>query len=259
MAFQSLASANSVKTTGAQTPADALGATKRMSTLEDDGDSSDDHACPTCSRSFNTAKGMRLHHGKTHGENLRAEVECAWCGDSKRIPFYKEERHDRFFCDKSCRGSWDSANRSGPDSELWRAIETECAWCDDTIHVPRAEFYRSPRHFCDRECQSEWLSEEWAGEDHPQWSGGVRAYYGPSWPKQRAKARSRDYYKCRICGETDDEHIARYGRALHVHHIRRFGSFDDHEEANRLDNLLTLCQDCHSKWEGIPLRPEVVG
>ena len=25
--------------------------------------------------------------------------------------------------------------------------------------------------------------------------------------------------------------------------------------ANRLDNLLTVCRGCHTRWEGIPLRP----
>ncbi len=75
--------------------------------------------------------------------------------------------------------------------------------------------------------------------------------YGPSWPAQRDKARARDGYRCRQCGAPEQKH-----RRHDVHHITPFRAFgyvpgvnDLHKLANRLDNLITLCSDCHRRTE----------
>ena len=67
--------------------------------------------------------------------------------------------------------------------------------------------------------------------------------YGPGWTQIRDRVRARDQYTCQVCGavETNRQHD--------VHHkipIRAFTSF---VEANRLDNLTTLCPSCHRKVE----------
>jgi predicted HNH restriction endonuclease len=41
-----------------------------------------------------------------------------------------------------------------------------------------------------------------------------------------------------------------------VHHITPIRDFDTPEEANTLDNLITLCEPCHAQWEGLYLRPD---
>ncbi|WMT07796.1 helix-turn-helix domain-containing protein [Natrinema thermotolerans] len=100
-----------------------------------------------------------------------------------------------------------------------------------------------------------------SGEDHPMWEGGQVHYYGPNWPEQREKRLERDDHQCVVCGVSESEYRDRTGRDLDVHHIRPRREFVDddgldHEAANRLDNLITLCRSCHAKWEGIPLKPE---
>lgn len=93
------------------------------------------------------------------------------------------------------------------------------------------------------------------GPDNPNWKGGHREY-GPNWYDQRREARERDGYQCRVCGV--DEADLEY--ELDVHHIvprRGFtndGDFD-HEAANQLDNLVTMCRSCHIRWEDIGLIP----
>jgi 5-methylcytosine-specific restriction endonuclease McrA len=77
--------------------------------------------------------------------------------------------------------------------------------------------------------------------------GPVR--YGSNWSEQREKALERDGWECRDCGTTNEEHLDRDGQGLHVHHLTKRRKFDDYEEANRLENLVTLCRDCHAKWE----------
>ncbi len=94
--------------------------------------------------------------------------------------------------------------------------------------------------------------------------------YGPAWPQIRERVRARDDYKCQMCGrpETNRQHD--------VHHKIPFRMFlkgsptspDVGEQsretlrqtqgdaldsirarANQLDNLITLCSECHKKAE----------
>lgn len=72
--------------------------------------------------------------------------------------------------------------------------------------------------------------------------------YGPHWQEQRQKVLARDGHKCRMCGGTEI--------MLHVHHIRPFREFgyvrgqnDNDQQANEIDNLITLCPSCHRRAE----------
>jgi len=74
---------------------------------------------------------------------------------------------------------------------------------------------------------------------------------GPHWDEQRNQARARDGYLCRHCGTPE-----RPNRAHDVHHIQPFRTFgyvrgenQHHLEANRLENLVTLCRSCHLRVE----------
>lgn len=85
-ALMYLTSADSVKPTGARTPADALELTS-MSTSDDDANQSDDDAvCPECGREFKNQSGMRTHYGHKHEGTLIDTAECEWCGDEFRKP-----------------------------------------------------------------------------------------------------------------------------------------------------------------------------
>ena len=67
--------------------------------------------------------------------------------------------------------------------------------------------------------------------------------YGPEWPRLREQIRARDGYRCRICGAPEGQ------RAHEVHHIVPFRLFADPREANRPENLITLCPTCHRRAE----------
>ncbi|HSL31049.1 MAG TPA: DEAD/DEAH box helicase [Anaerolineales bacterium] len=67
--------------------------------------------------------------------------------------------------------------------------------------------------------------------------------YGPNWLQVRDRVRARDKYTCQVCGavETSRQHD--------VHHKVPFRAFTSFVEANRLENLVTLCPSCHRKAE----------
>jgi DEAD/DEAH box helicase domain-containing protein len=67
--------------------------------------------------------------------------------------------------------------------------------------------------------------------------------YGSNWKKQRDLARKRDGYQCQACG------IPEKDRSHHVHHKIPFREFSSPELANRLENLVTLCPNCHQRAE----------
>lgn len=78
--------------------------------------------------------------------------------------------------------------------------------------------------------------------------------YGPEWPQIRNRVRARDAYRCALCGlpETDHQH--------HVHHKLPFRAFSSPVAANQLDNLITLCQNCHRRVElGVRIRSGLSG
>jgi DEAD/DEAH box helicase domain-containing protein len=67
--------------------------------------------------------------------------------------------------------------------------------------------------------------------------------YGKNWNTIREQVKKRDKHQCRVCSKQEDH------TSLHVHHIVPFKTFSSADEANKLDNLVTLCQDCHRRAE----------
>jgi DEAD/DEAH box helicase domain-containing protein len=91
-----------------------------------------------------------------------------------------------------------------------------------------------------------WLSLSEATVTHLRaagaWSNDPNDY-GPDWGTIRERVRARDAYKCRVCGAPESK------RQHDVHHKIPFRAFASREEANQLDNLITLCPACHRKVE----------
>ncbi len=87
-----------------------------------------------------------------------------------------------------------------------------------------------------------WLSIDEATVDslreQGMWTNDANDY-GPEWPSIRERVRARDGYRCRICGAPES------GRQHHVHHKTPFRTFASVQQANSLDNLVTLCPNCH--------------
>jgi DEAD/DEAH box helicase domain-containing protein len=69
--------------------------------------------------------------------------------------------------------------------------------------------------------------------------------YGPEWNTIRDRVRARDQYTCQVCGLPEN------GRPHDVHHKTPFRTFASIKEANQLDNLITLCRNCHRRAETI--------
>jgi 5-methylcytosine-specific restriction endonuclease McrA len=121
-----------------------------------------------------------------------------------------------------------------------------CEICGNERVLPRGQVAPSRRlRFCSPQCANKALR----GVGNPSWRGGHPDYYGPDWRPLQRLARKLDSYLCQRCDVPQEE----LGRALDVHHIKPVSSFVSANDANYIENLVSLCHDCHMliEWNGI--------
>lgn len=164
-------------------------------------------------------------------------VECHRCGEEhepRRLPI---ENPDRRFCSTECYIEWKNAGDG--------LMLVECSICGKETAVRRAGVADKLR-VCGEGCLSQYHRENESRGDTPR----SRTYF---WKKQRERALKRDDYTCQRCGlgldaaRESGKHPPEVG--LHVHHIRPFRSFEEPKQAHDLENLRTLCFDCHMTVE----------
>lgn len=121
-------------------------------------------------------------------------------------------------------------------------VEIVCEVC----HKVKLVFpCQASTRFCGDACRLSWFAHHaGSGSQHPNWTGGPQ-YYGVSWKPAKKLALIRDGYQCQRCGKRPKKN------QCDVHHILPFQLFgkERHQEANDLDNLVTLCRSCHANVE----------
>ena len=99
------------------------------------------------------------------------------------------------------------------------------------------------------EARKEKISKAFTGPNHPNWQGGSHKIdkRGAGWQRLRKQVTKRDSYKCCHCGIDRDQQFERYGRDFSINHIIPFHQSGNTIKANKLSNLETLCDSCHTK------------
>lgn len=124
----------------------------------------------------------------------------------------------------------------------------------DRMSVTYAVVYRALKHF-----GFEITRKFQTGPNHHWWREENRRdkyYSSKEWRELRERRIEKDKYECVACGHSRQNHKEEFGCDLHVHHITPVEQFDNREDADYIENLITLCASCHRDWEGIPLRPQ---
>lgn len=178
--------------------------------------------------------------------------KCERC--DKEFSVYRARSHARF-CSRECHA---------------KKIEKPCPICGAIISVKQSAGPK--RVTCSRRCNmllraaenraprqgkppspeakakiSEGLRKyyKWSPGRHWNFQGGPNGSRRGGWLKQRDLTRARDSDTCQACQVTAQQ----YGKHIPVHHIKPYRQFEDHEQANDLSNLISLCQSCHMKAE----------
>lgn len=196
------------------------------------------------------------HHMWKGGPGI---VNCEECGNPIVRPrFDIDTRSEKFFCGVKCRGKWQSKNMIGANHPGYKGnyLETECSHCGKPLEIENWRRDRAKKFFCDYECMGKWQAENLTGDTRYNWKGGEPNCYGPGWSHLREAVRERDSHQCQYCGMTNEDHLEEFGQALHVHHMKPFKEFgyipgenENYQQANSLDNLITLCIVHHKKAE----------
>lgn len=165
-------------------------------------------------------------------------LPCDCCGKTVTV-YESEEIYDNHFCSRKCKLKFHSENIS-PWNKGINIVEITCDFCSKQILRPLSKLKQSKSHFCSKECYDKWKIKNLIGNKNPNWKNGSIRYRGDNWNVQRKKILELDNYECVFCGSTEK---------LDVHHIVPFRNFLDYNEANQLENLITLCHSCHMIYE----------
>ncbi|MGM7635534.1 HNH endonuclease [Bacillus sp. Hm123] len=165
----------------------------------------------------------------------RIPLKCEECEEVFEVI---NSRKNAKYCSKSCLGK---ANGKRAKQKLSKKITVKCAHCEQPIIKKPSNIKKI--NFCTVDCMATYYTEKklFTGEKSGTWRGGKITYYGANWLAQRRAARKRDEFICQKCGIPEME----YGQELSVHHIIPFSVFDDYMEANKLNNLVSVCEPCH--------------
>jgi len=206
--------------------------------------------CEYCGKPFSRQKGRNGQKprfcSKPCFDSYRTAQRplCKHCG--KVVPAQAQKVN---FCSMKCRRDYHK-----PDPR-------PCSNCGN-IFSPIRYFYensnngghKNNRRTCSDKCRDEWKikvarsnvnhRKNATGPDHHLWKGGTSVFWGrgPEWFRIAEKARDRDNRTCQHCGKSEFDN----GRKLDVHHIVPYHDINNSRRANRLQNLISLCQSCHT-------------
>ncbi|MCD4803409.1 MAG: DEAD/DEAH box helicase [Anaerolineales bacterium] len=189
-----------------------------------------------------------LHQGDIfHVDSLNLETNIASLSPSTPVYFTEPERQTSFAVDKllekSCLGTADkflgeitvTTQVSGYKKIRWSQYEVIGR---ESLDLPSTSLKTT----------GFWITlsseTETALRKVKLWTSSPNEY-GPNWPSLREIILRRDKNTCQICGKSGD--IV----PLHIHHKKPLRSFSSFEEANQIDNLVTLCFRCHNRAEAV--------
>jgi hypothetical protein len=170
--------------------------------------------CVGCKKEFVSLR----KHTKYCGEECRVfryKLTCVICNEE-----FNSKKSDTKTCSHKCRWALNKQKK----------ITLECKECGVEFERPSFSVADKDNVFCSKECCNIYFVQEHYGTFNR---------YGENWYFIKKEIRSIYGDECQRC----------FGhfKQLHVHHCVPFKYFETHEKANVIDNLIPLCEDCHTE------------
>lgn len=194
----------------------------------------------------------------------RIDLTCEQCGAPFQLLESQAKNGRGRFCSRRCLalskvehlnatrkpatsnpGWFKSENVRGDKNSKWKlGVKLTCINCHQEFERKQWRLNQGGHtgDFCSKKCRDEYRRLYVRGENSPLWKGGYDGYRGRGWAKIRLLVVKAQDGKCAHCGKY-------VGSSLPVHHVTPFREFQTPVEANRLENLIGLCQSCHMKLE----------
>ena len=205
--------------------------------------------CIHCGAAFTSKRSDKVSCGKRdslhrEGEKVRRiDVTCEHCGKvfKRRVGDYNRDVRN---------GKPQGCCNLHTQILKGNTLVLTCSECGKVFHRSRSQYEQDNRVggyvFCSKECWKANTDYRPRGSAHGRYIDGKSAgYRGRGWTAIRRRIRERDNNTCYLCGITNDV----LGKELDVHHLTRFGDFEDEDEANSGENLISLCPSCHHSEE----------
>jgi len=219
--------------------------------------------CDYCERVFSSSRSLKNHVGQVHPDAFPWNNEKLLRKRYVVQGYSRSELAEKWECTEetisnACERHGIEMRSRGPEVEYPEHESPECLrWLHQeqgltakemaaVIGSSRGSVYRCLQEY-DIEYQWEGPWKGISGEGHPVWKGGHEENRGYTWQEQHRYALERDEFICQHqeCDVADSEHREQRGSRIHVHHVIRYGAFEECENANQIVNLVTLCEEHH--------------
>jgi hypothetical protein len=213
-----------------------------------------DKLCPFCSKTF---KANRLKHRKFCSSECRSRAgyTTPW-GKIEQTRRCKECSADfqqktpwQQFCSDKCSEVSRSRRRHPPvGRKAVELLHVKCRECGKEFTQPKRYYQSGIKHRTPKYCSLQCAYVARRGMASPLYREPAKGTRGIVWLKLAREIRKRDDYLCLACGE-------RAGIKAHVDHVlperlMRLWKCEPHHA----DNLVTLCNSCHTKKTHIEQR-----
>ena len=169
---------------------------------------------------------------------------CENCGNEFMVRPSRAKHGRGKFCSPKCQYK---SNNKGYRSTT-KTIVFRCICCGmDIIKYATRLATKGSGKYCSLHCRN----EHRVGKNHPQHIDGKAAdKRGANWQKQKRAAKKRDNNICQKC------FVQLAAKNMHVHHVMPYRYYKSYLDANKLENLITLCESCHRKDDAVIQRKE---
>ncbi len=198
-----------------------------------------------------TKREMSIAMKRRYSNRPIYTLDCAQCGETFNASLSQVKigrkycSHKCYSCSKKGKAPYNKGRRTGKKSWNNKQIERNCSYCKRPFFISPSE---KSKRFCSMKCYRS------SHEYHPAWNKGLPPERQSNWKGGKSfetytkdfsnvlkeLVRQRDNHKCQSCGVPQVECI----RKLCTHHI------DYDKKNNKLCNLVSLCDNCHSKANG---------